>query len=217
MNIMEFSNATVIPDANHPDAFLYVPKIPAIAAGPDGKPQFNLLTAGPVSFLQLTGSWGLNHDEIAVLRKELATRTGLSEDILQLQPAPCSVHDAALLLGDEAGSFTVLQQSKSSGVPPYHAAFNVMLNTEQLQTVRDALGGKRGLLAFRYDIRFRLSPAISSMTEWLETSRIRSLNGNNVTRDTGSCFTETRTTGDAAGEIMQFYAQLDAADWNAAR
>jgi hypothetical protein len=216
MNPIELSNALVMPDGDDPDAFLYAPKAPGIAAGADGRRQFNLLTAGSVSFLQLTGRWGLEAQEVAALRGELAAKTGRGAASLKLRPLPETVAGASLLLADGAGGFTLLQQSKSSGVPPFHAAFNVMLDAERLKTVREALDGKRGQLILRYDVTRRL-PAVRSTVERVTTRQVREEVGEDLYRSAKSERDETLTTSETSEEIMHHNAQLDAADWNAAR
>lgn len=215
MNPIELSNAVVMPDGDDPDAFLYAPKAPGIAAGADGRRQFNLLTAGPASFLQLTGRWGLEAQEVSALREELAAKTGRGAASLKLRPLPETVDGASLLLADGAGGYTVLQQSKSSGVPPFHAAFNVMLDTERLTTVREALDGKRGQLILRYDITHRL-PAVRSTVERMSVRQTGKGGGEGVSWSTDSERDETRTTSETSEEITHHSAQLDAADWNAA-
>jgi hypothetical protein len=216
MNPIELSNALVMPDGDDPDAFLYAPKAPGIAAGADGRRQFNLLTAGPASFLQLTGRWGLEAQEVAALRKELAAKIGWDVASLKLRPLPETVAGASLLLADGAGGFTVLQQSKSSGIPPFHAAFNVMLDAERLKIVREALDGKRGQLILRYDITRRL-PTVRSTVERVTTQQASEEAGKGLYRSAKSERAENRTTSETLEEITHHSAQLDAADWNAAR
>jgi hypothetical protein len=141
MNAIELDDAIVTPAADDPDAFFFAPKAPGIAVDQNGRRQLNLLTAGPVSFLQVTAMWGLSAAEVEALRGQLASRLGRNPAALQLRPAPASVEGVALLISDGAGGFNVLQQGRSSGVPPYHTVFNVMLDATQLATVREALDG----------------------------------------------------------------------------
>lgn len=216
MNAIELSSALVVPDGDDPDAFLYAPKAPGIAAGADGRRQFNLLTAGSVSFLQLTGRWGLDAQEVAALGEELAAKTGRGAAGLKLRPLPETVAGASLLLADGAGGYTVLQESKSSGVPPFHAAFNVMLDAGRLTTVREALDGKRGQLILRYEITRRL-PVVRSTVERMSVRQTGERGAEGVSWSSDSARAETRTTSETSQEITHHSAQLDAADWNAAR
>jgi hypothetical protein len=216
MTVIKLSNALVMPDGDDPDAFLYAPKTPGIAVDADGRRQFNLLSAGPVSFLQLTARWGLDAGEVAALQDELAVKTGREAANLKLRPVLETVEGAALLLTDGAGGYTVLQQSKSSGVPPYHATFNVMLEAERLKTVREALDGKHDQLVLRYDITRRL-PSVRSTAERVTTSEASKGGGEGVSWSAESERAETRTTSEISDEITKHSVQLDAADWNAAR
>jgi len=216
MTVIELRNALVMPDGDDPDAFLYAPKAPGIAVDADGRRQLNLLGAGPVSFLQLTGRWGLGEGEVAALRNELAVKTGREAANLKLRPVPETVDGAALLLADGAGGYTVLQQSKSSGVPPYHATFNVMLDAERLKTVREALDGKHDQLILRYDITRRL-PSARSTVERVTTRQVSEKGGEGVSWSAESERAETRTTNEISDEITKHSVALDATDWNAAR
>ncbi|MGD8959785.1 MAG: hypothetical protein PVI27_08075, partial [Desulfobacteraceae bacterium] len=154
--------------------------------------------------------------EVAALRAELAAKTGRGAASLKLRPLPETVGGASLLLADGAGGYTVLQQSKSSGVPPFHAAFNVMLDAERLKIVREALDGKRGQLILRYDITRRL-PTVRSTVERVTTHQVSEEASKGLYRSAKSERAESRTTSETLEEITHHSAQLDAADWNAAR
>lgn len=216
MTTIDLREAIITQDRHDPDVFHYSPKAPGIAIDAEGRRQFNILTAGSVSFLQVTGCWGLNDPQIAALREELARKTGRDAAGLKLRPVPESVHGAALLLSDGAAGFTALQQSKSSGVPPYHAAFNVMLDATQLKTVQAALDGKRLQLLLRYDITQRI-PVTSTSAEHVATSEARESSRRGHSCHTGSDYTETTVAHETTEEIKKLSVQLDAADWPASR
>lgn len=200
----ELDHAIVIPSGDDPGTFLYAPKTPRIALDANGRHQLNLLSAGAVAFLQVTGAWGLNGAEVEEVREQLARKLGVQASTLRLQPLADSVDGAALLLGDGEGELRVLQESKSSGVPPFHAAFNVMLDETQLQTVRKALDGNHRLLALRYDItRRRPATTIDASYE-----SIRTLSAN-----TESQSTRARTKRETNDHLSTWSVQLDAADW----
>lgn len=131
----------------------YRPRAPGLARGADGRAQFALVGAGAVTMLALTASWGVPAAALEAVRAELAARAQVPAAQLGLAPAPVEVGAVRLLLGDGAGGFEELAQARSSGVPPYHAAFNVMLDAEQAARVRKALAGERGWLELRYEVR----------------------------------------------------------------
>ena len=217
MTVMELTNGLVYPAGEaEPDLFYYAPKAPGIATDGEGRRQFNLLAAGSVSFLQITGSWGLGAAGVAALKQELAGTLGRRADTLALMPVPESVDGAALVMSDGADGDTVLQQSKSSGVPPYHASFNIMLDAAQVKTVQEALGGKRLLLALRYDITRRV-PVTRVTAEHAATSEVREDSGPDGFCNTASGRAETTATRETTQEIETFSVRLDAADWAAAR
>ena len=85
------------------------------------------------------------------MRADLAERAQLPPAQLSLSPEPVQVGTVRLMLGDGAGGFEELAKTQSSGAPPYHAAFNLMLSAEQAAKVRKALGGERGWLELRYE------------------------------------------------------------------
>jgi hypothetical protein len=209
---IELDDAIVTPAGGDPDAFFFAPKAPSIAVDPNGRRQLNVLTAGPVSFLQVTGAWGLNAAEVEALRGQLAGRLGRNPAALRLQPAPDAVTGVALLIGNGAGELAVLQQGRSSGVPPHHAVFNVMLDTAQLETAQEALGGKRGLLALRYDV-VRRQPVTTTTAEHAAAHEVSG------TREPGrswsgvSAETTTKSTRETTEEITTTSVLLDAADW----
>src|SRR5690606_16936289 len=133
---IELNNTVVTADENDPDRFTYAPKTPGIALDSNGRPQLNVLRAGGVAFLQVTGAWGLGAGEVNELKAGLAARLGRDPAALKLAPASDAVDNVALLIADAERRWQVLQRGKSSGVPPFHAVFNVMLNDEQLKKVQ---------------------------------------------------------------------------------
>lgn len=206
----------VVTSSADPDTFHYSARTPSIALDANGNRQLNLLSAGPVAFLQVTGAWGLDSAGVDALRHEVAARLGRDASGIRLQPAPASVESVSLLLGDGSGAPSVLQQGKSSGVPPFHAVFNVMLDAKQLATVKEALGGKSGLLALRYDVA---GSRLVTTTAVDTTTTREHYAGAGGTRTWSATAESTRTAGtsDTTEESTPFSIELDAADWPGAR
>lgn len=142
----------------------YRARAPGLARGPDGRAQFTLVGAGAITMLALTASWGVPAATLDAVRAELAARAQVPAAQLGLAPAAVEVGTVRLLLGDGAGGFEELGKAQSSGVPPYHAAFNVMLDAERAAKVRKALGGERGWLRLSYEVRDGVEPRRSSHT-----------------------------------------------------
>ncbi len=216
MTVLEFRNAIVIPPDDGSNTYRYAPRNPRIAVDGEGRRQFNLLTAGPVSFLQITASWGLNNAETDRLKAELAASLGKDQADISLQPVSETVDGVALLMGDGADGYTVLQQGKSSGMPPYLAAFNVMLDADQLKAVQEALDGKRHQLVLRYDIT-RYVPVTSETAEHVATSE--SAEGSEPCGSWSSAAgrAETSASRETIMQSEKLAVQLDAADWTSAR
>ncbi|QWP76953.1 hypothetical protein J5226_00655 [Lysobacter sp. K5869] len=148
-------------------AWRYRPCAPGVARGGDGRAQFSLIGAGPVTMLALTASWGVPSAALDAVRAELAARAQVPPAQLSLSPEPVEVGSVRLMLGDGAGGFEELAKAQSSGAPPYHAAFNLMLTAEQAAKVRKALAGERGWLELRYEASDALAArrASSAQTE----------------------------------------------------
>lgn len=138
---------------------------PGLARSADGRAQFSLIGAGPVTMLALTASWGVAADALDAVRAELAARAQTPAAQLSLSPAPIAVGAVTLMLGDGAGGYEELAKVQSSGAPPYHAAFNLMLSAEQAAKVRKALSGERGWLQLRYQARDALETRRSASAQ----------------------------------------------------
>jgi hypothetical protein len=216
MTALELSKAWVYPD--EPDtsgAYSFSPKAPGIAADANGRPQLNLMTAGSVAFLQVTGCWGLNAGELEETRRELGRKLGRRPEDLTLRPAPDRVEGVALVLGGEGGE-QVLARSKSSGMSPFHAAFNVTLDEAQLGAVKAAMDGEKGRLGIVYEVTrevpgARLTSAQASQTE-VHVGGGQGGDWSSASRHAGSA-----TTRAASPEVEKISSRLDAADWGAGR
>ena len=216
----EIDGVRLTPLAGQPATWAYRPSAAGIAPGPDGRPQFTLIEAGPVAMLALTAMWGVAADRLEALRAKLAERAKLPVRQVALSPAAVDVHEVSLLLGDEAGAFTPLATTTSSGAPPHHAAFNVTLDAGQLERVKKAVAGKRGWLAVRYVVRDQAAGArtasstISSSTS-ATTTVTRSSGGASVTTRDASSVEHAASSGtsSAAPAAPVEVFQADAADW----
>jgi len=216
MTAIELNDAVVTADENDPNRFTYAPRTPGIAPDSNDRPQLNVLTAGGVAFLQVTGAWGLSSGEVTRLKERLAARLGRDPAALTLAPASDAVENVTLLIADAEGRWQVLQQGKSSGVPPFHAVFNVMLNEEQLEKVQAALDGQRGLVALRYHVR-RRRPVTQETGVEVRVKEARE--GKEGTRSWSVALDDAAavTARETAGEVERLAAELDAADWKPAR
>lgn len=134
------------------NSWYYRAAAPALAAGADGRPQFTLISAGPMTMFACTGMWGVAGATLDAVRADLAARAGIAVADLSLSPAAVEVGEVSLMLGDGDGGYVALGKTRSSGVPPYHAAFNLMLDSDQAARVRKALNGEHGWLELRYAI-----------------------------------------------------------------
>jgi hypothetical protein len=216
MTAMEFPDAWVYPTGEDGAAIhYYAPKVPGIAVDANGRRQFNLIGAGSVSFLQITGAWGLSQAQVARLKEDLGRRLGRPADELDVRPVPETVNGVSLVLHGENGD-TVLQEAKSSGMAPHHAAFNVMLDAEQVKTVRAALDGEEGRLSLRYDLTRRL-PVSATSHDWTHTAHTEEGSSDDCAWSASAEESRSSTTQEATEDIETLSVALDAADWGAAR
>ena len=227
MDSIDLRNVTAIPDESS-GIWYYTPKKPGIARNSNGQPQFNLLSAGPVSFLQITGSWGVSAANVDSARSELCGKLRIKPDVLDFRPAPERVDNASLLISDGSGGYSVLKETVTSGIPPYHATFNIMLTDNQLEAVKEALNGKRDQLALCYNVTCQI-PAIFGSAERTETSETffesRHSFKNGVRHDGSRASASNRTVSnrtvasanrESAPQTEKISAMLDAADWPSA-
>lgn len=198
----------------------YRARSPGLASGADGRPQFNLMSVGSVVMLALTSAWGVSAATLDAIRVELAGRAQLPLERVTLRQAPVTVDGASLMLGDGQGAYVALAHSKSSGVPPYHAAFNVMLDGEQAAKVRKALQGEHGWMAVRYAVTDaapmrRSASAYQSKSVEVDLS-LRSRQGDEAM--SAGLYRQSQVDTDDGGDAdgtQQYTA--DAADWGLPR
>ncbi|MGH8081255.1 MAG: hypothetical protein ACREP7_11820 [Lysobacter sp.] len=133
-----------------PADWRYRARAPRLALSADGRAQFTLIAAGPITMLALTAMWGVPSSTLDAVRAELAARAQLPIERIGLSPAPVEIGEVRLMLGDGRGQFEELAKARSSGAPPYHAVFNLMLDQAQAEKVRKALKGEHGWLELRY-------------------------------------------------------------------
>ncbi|ALN82470.1 hypothetical protein [Lysobacter antibioticus] len=198
----------------------YRARSPGLASGADGRPQFALVSVGSVVMLALTSAWGVSAATLDAIRIELAARAQLPLERVTLRQAPVTVDGASLMLGDGKGAYVSLADSKSSGVPPYHAAFNVMLDGEQAAKVRKALLGEHGWMAVRYAVTDAAPMRRSASTYQTESVRVDVSLRSNDEEEAMSAgrYRQSQAETDDAGtavETQQYTA--DAADWGLPR
>ena len=214
MDIVELSNVIAILDEGS-GVWYYAPKKPGLALFSNGKPQFNLLTAGPISFLQITGCWGVSAADVDSARLELSGKLRISPDSLDFRPAPERVDSVSLLISDSPEnpeSYTVLAEGKSSGMPPNLATFSIMLDDKQLEAVKEAVDGKRNQLALCYEIT-RQIPVVSTAVERIETSEAAHESKHGSSWTSVSNRTYASTSQEIVLQTEKLSAMLDAADW----
>lgn len=150
----------------------YRPLNPGLAPAADGRAQFALIGAGAVTMLALTAMWGVPATTLEALRADLAARAQVPASQVSLSPMAVEIGEVRLMLGDGQGAYVELAKARSSGVPPYHAAFNLMLDQAQAEKVRKALNGETGWLELRYSVTDAASPRRERSSHESESMRV---------------------------------------------
>lgn len=144
-------------DPLEPQAFYYSPASPVPERDPTGRPSLILWLGEAGSRLQLGTLWTADEPAIAALRTEIARRypeRRLSPSAIRLQPELADIDRVSLEIcagtGTGTGTFTEVQQSPSSGYPPYNALFNAALTPEYARQAARALNGAPDCLRVTY-------------------------------------------------------------------
>jgi hypothetical protein len=152
-NSFEFKGLACYTKPGVTNSYYYVPLQADLQRSSGGPPMFNLIAMGAKGYLMLTVVWGASVDAVDALRGELARRNNINDpSLIKLEPAPARVTRCNLLLGDGAGTFSVLGSNPTSGMPPYSAVFSVSLNEDQFVAVAAAANGRAGFLAIEYEV-----------------------------------------------------------------
>ncbi len=193
---------------------------PNIALTEDGHAQFTMIAAGSITMLALTTIWGVNADTLEAIRADLAAANGCTSTQVILTPSRIEANTVALQLGDGSGVFETVATAQSSGAPPYHAAFSLMLDAGQAEKARKALAGNTGWLAVRYELTGGYA-ARDETTATHDTSASIdvSLQSGGDTAHAGVCASETvRASSERKEQDTQNnVAFADAAHWTLPR
>ena len=193
---------------------------PNIALTEDGRAQFTMIAAGSITMLALTTMWGVNGETLEAIRAELAAANGCTSAQVVLTPSGIEANAAALQFGDGSGVFETVATAQSSGLPPYHAAFSLMLDAEQAGKARKALAGNTGWLAVRYALTGGYATRGETTAARDTSASIDvSLQSGDDTAHAGVCASETVRAGSGRKEqdTQNDFAFADAAYWTLPR
>lgn len=137
------------PVSGEPRVWRYRALRPSIAAD-GGVAQFSLISAAGVHLLSLTTNWGVPAARLEAVRAALAAEAGVEAGKIELRPAPYEVDAVVLRFGDGAGGWEEAARTHSSGMPPYHAVFSLMLDQARVDKLKRALAGEAGWFGVAY-------------------------------------------------------------------
>lgn len=132
-------------------SYYFLPKKPDLVRDSNGQPLLTLIDVGASGYLVLAARWEASASNVEELRHEVASRT-LEPDaaLIRLSFAPVLSTQCRLLSGDGSGVFHPLATNTTSGMPPYDAVFNLVLQHEHLAQAKAGLSGERGFLGIEY-------------------------------------------------------------------
>jgi len=189
---------------------------PNVALTQEGRAQFTMIAAGSITMLSLTTMWGVNAETLETIRTELAAANGCTAAQIVLTPSTIEANAAALQFGDGSGAFLTVSTATSSGAPPYHAAFNLMLDKGQAEKARNALAGKTGWMAVRYALTSGYAAlAEATVVRDASASIDVSVRSESDTVHVGVCASETARASIERmhQDIKDDFAFADAAHW----
>jgi hypothetical protein len=132
-------------------SYYFLPKTPDLVRDADRQPMLTFFDVGPSGYLIFTAHWDAPEGDLDALRHELALSTSEPDPArIRLSFAPVRSPRCQVLIGDGTGSYQALATSTTSGVPPYDAVFNLVLQNEHLLWARAGLRGEPGFLGIEY-------------------------------------------------------------------
>lgn len=138
-------------DPNDPYTFFYIPGEPTAEVSPSGQPSLSLMVSDQIALLQLGSRWGLDAQQQEAIEQDLQHQfSELTPALIRLSPAPVTIKQTVLQLGDGDGNFGLLQTVSSAGYPPFAALFNVQLTSKQKTQAIAALNGRENFLVVTY-------------------------------------------------------------------
>lgn len=146
----DFRGLRFFPSAEDATARYFLPGQPSLQSDADGHPMLTMVDLGASAYLLFTGRWSAAEEDLSALRSEIAIRDRKPVDQIKLSYAPITTPRCNALIGDGGGSFEPIATSKTSGVPPYDAVFNLFLENDRLDHAKAGLRGEQGFLGIEY-------------------------------------------------------------------
>jgi hypothetical protein len=131
-----------------PGAWWYVPgdPVPELAGT---SPSLQLFAMPDSGILQFGAEWTVRGELLARIQKTLIAA---AVQTVALQPAPVTVRQVTVEIGDENHPPDVAGISTSSGFPPYRAIFRINLDAWRKNAIVAALNGRTGFVLVRYHV-----------------------------------------------------------------
>jgi len=148
---INFAGIYCYPDPDDQMNFFCLPDAPTPEIDAFNRPTLALFVSEAQSLLQLGARWAIDNEDLLVLREHLAEHSAnLQPETIRFSVPPVSIKKVQLEVGDGNGNFEILQESNSSGFPPFVAIFNLAITNEQKTNIVAALHGREKFLIVRY-------------------------------------------------------------------
>lgn len=191
----------------------YRPAQPAFELDPAGRPQFKLIEAGGVAFLQCTARLALDEPRRAALLARLRLQQPQAASI---EAEPLDVQRIALERPAGDGGWQSIAESRGSGMAPWTAALAATLDAGALQAIRRALQGERASARLLVQARLPAAPRVERRSEALHETRIDTRSDGVAAslnlRSTRRASTGGGTAADAADAVPPLVFTADLAD-----
>lgn len=146
-----------------PLTFFYMAGEPTPERTPLGQPTLTLVVSDQGAMLQLGAWWQVTPELLVALRKHMSKQfPELDPALIQLSPAPVTVEEAELWLGDGRRDDKVVATVHTSGFAPYAAVMHTQLTAEETTHVVAALHGRKGHLTVRYRMTLPVEVRVQS-------------------------------------------------------
>jgi hypothetical protein len=126
-----------------PGTWWYVPgdPVPEMAGT---SPSLQLFAMPDSGILQFGAEWAVRGELLERIQKTLIAAAAVPT--VSLQPAPATVRQVTVEIGDEQHPADVAGISTSSGFPPYRAIFRINLDAWRKNAIVAALNGRSGFI-----------------------------------------------------------------------
>ena len=160
-----------------PRTWWYVPgdPVPEMAGT---SPSLQLFAMPDSGILQFGAEWTVRGELLERIQKTLIAAAAVPS--VSLQPAPATVRQVTVEIGDEQHPPDVAGISTSSGFPPYRAIFRINLDAWRKNAIVAALNGRSGFIVVRYRVAAPIKASARAKLEGNIETALAALSGSSA-------------------------------------